>query len=911
MFRLRWFLLPGVLWFKLLLITYCCLGTGAAHAVYAPVMPTNLQLLVQNPASFPQNGYIVRSGVPLARSQQLLSTNDLAVVNDQGLAVPATFRVLARWGAGRSQVSAPIQWVLVSFPASVPAQSARSYRLSIDGSVTNPVSGATVTVSSTANAFQINTGAAQFEVPKHGLGVLSQASAGSGNTPLVGSSFELIANGVTYNSLLPIRRAELVSQDRLSAVIVVSAPINMPEIGNGRLALTRRYVFRAGASSVDVRASLAFEGDRCGNGVITCDGSPNGVQVSRWRERLQAANDTSSPLLGMRATRGQSLFSSNLTTGQTAGIRQLQRSNRLAAYQYTWRRPDGSVQTGSLADGAALLRDGPEGVIGVAIKSMHQYEPQALQQLSTTDTAIDLIDGPIWLGLRQGMFAEYAVHIGAPGTTLTDHLAAFWPDLQHSMQALPNPAWIAATGAVDEFPVGPLPSTFAGYDTVLTDTLNLTRSLRESRGLYGLMTHGLFPRFFGDPIRTDEIDCGDNDPTPADDVDDTYWCATWTDYHNAASTAVVAAFRYQDSNYLSDLATPAALRALHTLVYQCAPDDQNFYCGQAPAGYNGYRSDFNASHQYLENLILYYWLSGDESVPETLARGADTFRAYLCPGRNQVPQGPVCGPNTLINDPDARLNGRVTSQFLELFRFVGLASDDASFLDDWTSTSARNLTQHYVESQHLGDTIGFIEPSGGYLPDGSGGDFSIVTGAGTYYSTQLWMTGLYDLTMLYRLIPQQLDPSLGSPGVRPSQVLNAHARLITHALQVPPADGTVNGILPESMRIGFSGARLGGNVMTLEPGWTPGAMPTPCLDACHYLEGKAALAALMLRAADQTNAATLRSTGEALTQLGIQLRLASPQPLNKAVAIGLTRLHAAVARAAGTTEPPQFQDSFE
>lgn len=907
--RLLWFRRLSVMKVMTALLLGLC--SGIAAALYAPVMPGTLQMSVQNQSPFAQTNHIVRSGVPLARSQQVLSTASLAVLDDQGQAVPATFRVLARWGAGRNQANAPIQWVLVSFPATVAALSARQYRLSIDGSVVNPVSGPVLSVSSDASAFQIDTGNAQFVVPKSGLGVLSQASAGSGNTPLVGSSFEIVANGTTYNTLLPIRRAELVSQDRFSAVIVVSAPLNMPEIGNGRLALTRRYVFRAGASSVEVRASLAFEGDRCGNGQIACNGSPNGVHVTRWRERLLAANDAANPMLGMRATRVQSLASLSLAAGQTASIQQLQRSNRLAAYQYSWRQPNGAVLTGTFADGAALLRQGPEGVLGLALKSMHQYEPQALRQLSLTESAIDVIDGPIWLGLRQGMFAEYAVHVGAPGAALTDHLGAFWPDLQHGLLALPSPEWLAASRAVDEFPVGTLPAQYAGYDTVLTDTLSLTRSLRETLGLYGLMTHGLFPRFFGDPIRTDEIDCGDNDPTPADDSDDTYWCATWTDYHNAATNAVVAAFRYQDPSYLNDLATPAALRALHTLVYQCAPDNASLYCGGAPAGYNGYRSDFNASHQYLENVILYYWLTGDESVPETLARGADSFRAFLCPGRNQQPQGPVCSPNTGITDPDARLNGRVTSQFLEMFRFVGLATDDASFLDDWTSTTARNLTQHYAELQHLGETVGFIEPSGGYLPDGSGGDFSAITGAGTYYSTQLWMTSLYDLTLLYRLIPQLQDPLLGNPGVRPSQVLNAHSRLINHALGVSPGDGTVNGILPETLRVGFVGSRIGGNLLTIEPGWAPNNMPSPCWDACHYPEGKAALTALMLRAADQTGDPSLRATGEALTQLGIQLRLASPQPLNKAVSIGLTRLHAAVARAVGTAEPAQFQDSFE
>ena len=114
-------------------------------------------------------------------------------------------------------------------------------------------------------------------------------------------------------------------------------------------------------------------------------------------------------------------------------------------------------------------------------------------------------------------------------------------------------------------------------------------------------------------MRTDEIGCG-NDPTPVDDWDDAYWCGFWTDYHNTSASAFVAAWRYSDPSPLYSLSHPAAMRQLHTQMIRCAPDDDYFYCGQVPTGYGGYRVDNNSSHQYVENLILTYWMTATAPI---------------------------------------------------------------------------------------------------------------------------------------------------------------------------------------------------------------------------------------------------------------------------------------------------------
>lgn len=894
-----------------LLLFIALTGSFNVHADYAPAMPETLELRVENIADFDQQGYIVRSGVPLSRAQARTSTTGFAVVDNVGTAVPAQFNILARWNAGLDAVSAPIQWVLASFPASVPANSVRNYRLVIDGSIVNPAPAAALMVTSGSTAFIVDTGVGTFEIPSSGQRLFSVARSGEGDTTVIGGDFEVVVNGVSRTGILETRRAQVEHQDALSAVIVVSAEIDMPEIGGGRLALTRRYTFRANSTVVQLRSWLDWEGDLCGDGVLSCGGQPNGVRIDRWRERLSTflGSGANVSILGSASA---AVASSALSVGQTAHLRQLRRNARTEAPQFEQRLPNGATQSGALAEGGALVAGGSEGRLAVALKQMHRFEPQALRVLGDQSVALDLIDNGIWIGMRQGAYVEYAIAPFAPATSVSSVVADLWPDLNAPMLALPSAAWVAATRAIDEIPVGALPAPWDRFDAVLDTALDRTIELRSDRGIYGLMTYGLFPRFWGNPVLSEELDCGPiNDPTPADDWDDNYWCATWTDYHNASSNAVYAALRHGDVSRLHDISFPAALRVLHTQIYQCTPGNNSIRCGAAPGGYGGYRADFNSSHQYFDNLILYYWLTGDETVWRTLQRGSNGFRAYLCPSRGSTPPGPVCSPNTPINDADARLNGRVAGQNYETLRFVGLASGDASYLDDWTSNTARMLTQHYAEAMRGGVALGLIEPSGGYLP-GSLPDFSVITGPGTYYTTQLWMSALYDLTSLQRLEIQTQNMAVGSPLLTPRRVQTGYANAVMAATQIPPGDGTVNGIIPEWLRFTFTGARIGGSITALEPGWAPNAMPIPCEDACHYAEGKAAMSAVVMRGADASNDPVLRSFGIALADLGIGTLEAIPQPLNKAVGIGLTKLHASVARiTAPTSEPALFASGFE
>lgn len=656
----------------------------------------DVPLRVRETAGVDRSAEVVRSGVPIPRSAALLSTANLAILAPNGSAVPAQFRVLARWNAGRNDASAPIQWLLVSFAASVTARATETYRL-VDGP--NPAPAVAIRHTRDGNRVTVDTGAATFII---------DAAAGSlfeeiryGNVPMIaGGSLTARIDGAD-TSYGGARRVFIEDAGPLSAVIVVQGTY-----GAAQTSSERRYTFSAGSPVVIVRQTFAHEGT-------------GALRINRVRDTLRTTLGT--PLtVAITGAHDSAIIES----GVPASLTQRLRAQRTAPPRYDIETPNGTT-SGDHADGALLALRGNGGMIAVALERMHQYEPQALAALADGSIAIDVAAGDAWLGARQALFATFAIGVLPPSA---DPRRAVWAPLNHPLRAWPSASWFAGSDAVDPFPAGAVAPEHARYDAAVRQALDRTLAKRDELGIRGLMTFGLFPRIWGNPIYADEIACGD-DPTPDEDWDDLYWCTTWTDYHNTAYTAAVRAMRSGEVEWLDEITRPAALRVLYTQVFQCSPDDDHFYCGQAPAGYGGYRADFNSSHAYFDNLQLYYWLTGDTAVVETLERGARSMRNYLCTRRPAA----ACRPHDPPVDEWANLTGRVASQWVSTFRFVGLASDDASYLDDYRNTLARAVTQQYVEAAGFGFLLA------GWRP---------VTTAGRVTTDQLWMSALYDLKNL-------------------------------------------------------------------------------------------------------------------------------------------------------------------
>ncbi|HVR37742.1 MAG TPA: hypothetical protein VMU84_01500, partial [Thermoanaerobaculia bacterium] len=563
------------------------LAVAVLASVTTSVAMASVPLLVRETAGVVRSAEVVRSGVPLPKSANVRSVDALAIVDDHGVAVAAEFRVLARWNAGRDDSAAPIQWVLVSFPASVAANAIATYRLVTDGSVRNPATASPLRLERDGNRVVVDTGTAKFTIDASTSSLFDEIRVG--NTRLAGGGALTARVNESDITLSTLRRITIEHAGSLSAVVIV-------EHANGDFSAERRYVFSAGSSTAIVRQTLAWEGRICdGQGVIVCGGGvPNAMRVRRVRATLSSA--LTAPLdITVAGARNAPALHMN---GSTAFVRQKLRASRTAPSQFEL----SNNTTGVDADGALLAISGAEGTLAIALDHMHRYEPQALRLLDDGALAIDIADDQAWLGARQGMFATFAVAAAPRGATREELERSVWAPLNHPLRAWPDGTWFTASGAVDPVPPLTLAQPFADYDKTIQQVLDRTIEKTNTLGVHGLMSFGLLPRIWGTPILSDEIDCFGNDPTPQESWDDLYWCTTWTDYHNTAYTAAAHAIRTGDVAWLDEIARPAALRQLFTQIYRCSPTDQNFYCGQAPAGYGGYRVDFNSSHAYFDNL---------------------------------------------------------------------------------------------------------------------------------------------------------------------------------------------------------------------------------------------------------------------------------------------------------------------
>jgi hypothetical protein len=859
-------------------------AAGESAAVRIP-------LTVRETAGVARRGEVLRSGIPLPRSLAVRDPVQLAVIDPAGKPVPAELQVLARWGGGRDDNAAstqgPIEWLLVSFPATVGAGKSAVYHLVNGGAAAHPPPPAPLKLTREGDRFTVDTGAAVFRFGGDAGALFDEVRLASGER-LIGGGRMSARLGKDGGAAAPVahdafRSARIEHQGPLSAVVVVEGAYAMPPVGGGGLGSLRRYVFTAGSPTAIVRQSIAWEGSLSGgcNGCLVAHGAPNGVLLTGLRDELALALGGGAGGLRVAAIGGRkgADLAGAVAAGQEAAVRQLLRPDRAARLSCTV-QVAGARAACQKADGGLLAASGPRGTVAIALNHMHRYEPQALRLLPDGKLAVDWADDKVWLAHHEGLFATFAVAALPPGERSNDGRRAeldraVWAPLDHPLHAWPETGWFAASQAVPELPVGPLPRGLRDYDRVVGGTLKATLEHVDSEGLAGLMTFGVFPRYWG-RWGSPEIECKKRDPTPGETWDDLFWCGTWTDYHNTLATAPLWAMRTGEVEWLDEVGFPGALRTLHTQIMQCAPGDRWFYCGQAPAGYGGYRADFNSSHAYFENLFLYYWLTGDSTVVATLRHGGETMRRWMCdlrgPERGEQGDGPA-GPSCPADHPSRRAGfvGRVGSQWLAVFRFLGLASPDPSFSEDFRSGLARALTQQYAEPRRDGKGYGFLGAMDPKAP-------------ATLTTEQLWQLGLFDADNLYRFELDSGDEAIGQPPLKPSRVLAALARTIVDVEPRARGDRGLRGRWPLQLKVSWTGDRIGGELASAAP-----------LERDLYGPEKSCMASLLMRAGRQTGDRALLDAGREVVELTLGAAGGEILPLGKLDGQYLSRLHSAVA----------------
>ncbi|HEX2222954.1 MAG TPA: hypothetical protein VHN15_01975 [Thermoanaerobaculia bacterium] len=797
-------------------------------------------------AGIPRSGEILSSGCPLPRGMEKDPTR-FAVIGPDGKPVPGEFEPIAKWPDGS------IRWLRVAFPASAGAREDTTYRLRVG--VTGPAPQQRIRVERTddGKTVRVDTGAATFSVGA--LALLEQAQLPGGPPLLQGGTLEADIQG-QHGAACSLRRLEVQWEGPLTAVVFVEAPYSLT-FGEGAVVSRRRYTFTAGSPVALVEQATVWEGTLLGPVWRRGDGPINAVLVDRVRDSLA---------LGIRAGNGGEgvdvtvvgAFQEperriRLTTGEAA-LRQRLRPERLAPLRFEI-TADGQEPAGGVrADGGLLSVAGPHGAVAVGIRQMHRYEPQALRVLGGGETlAVDVCDDTAWLALRQGMFATVALGVfpTAPDRAALDQL---WARLNRPLRALPSASWINGTKAWDEIPdTATLPAQLALYDTLVPKVLRRTLDKIDSEGIPGLMTFGVFPRYWGESWGSPELE-GKDDPTPGQGWDNAYLFGTWTDYHNTCATAATWALRSGEAEWLDEITVPAALRTLHTQIYQGSPTDTYPYIGQAPSGYSGYRSDFNSSHQYFDNLYLFYYLTGHRFVPELLKRGADSDQRRWKIGQ----QG---------------YSGRSSHQRIFQVRFVGTAiSPEHHQLAIDLTRKAISLC--YAELEHQGKTYGFW----GETPVPA-------AGPAAFPVHNLWSWAFYDMNSVFWLMRETDDEEW--EGIRPSRVLVNVARMLSEVAPRLEGDGTVAGRWTRKIEVTFEGPKVGGKVSKL----------APLVEGEKYLFSgdKPALSALLARAAQLSGEASITAMAREVASYALKLVDKENVPLGKLLGLELHRTHSAVA----------------
>src|SRR4051812_4805203 len=250
-------------------------------------VPTRIPLAVRETAGVARSGEVVRSGVPLPRALGVRDPRALAIVGPDGRPVPAEFHVLARWSAGRDDATAPVQWLLAVFPATVAARGTAAYTLVADGSAgANPPPPSPLRLTRQGDEVVVDTGAATFRLGKNPGALFDEIDLPGGRGVVTGGAMTLRA-AAAEGGHSTRRGLRIESQGPLSAVVVVEGAYELPAVGGGQFGSRRRYVFTAGSPTAVVRHAIAWEGDlACTGCLVTKDGKPNAVLVERARDTL-------------------------------------------------------------------------------------------------------------------------------------------------------------------------------------------------------------------------------------------------------------------------------------------------------------------------------------------------------------------------------------------------------------------------------------------------------------------------------------------------------------------------------------------------------------------------------------------------------------------------------------------------
>jgi len=837
---------------------------------------------------------MVCNGIPIARSDNIKEMSGLCIEDQDRNKIPACFEVLSRWKGGKDDTTCPIQWLLVNFPASVPANQQRVYYLTSGKSMQPETK---VSVTETEQAFQVSTGVSSFVIPKDRLGLFSEISLSDSGTILsssnnLGSHSQIQGQAPAFAA--PPTEAIIKRQNDHYLVIKLSGDYTNEPVGTASakpLSYKIRYEFFAGSPTAVIYHKFYWSGS---NG-----GYYNGDPITVNQVSLNLPPMSTYDATDVYAN-PSTFFTGKLVSTEEASVYQQKR--KIFTDPHAAVIKHGSQQTTiPMVSRPMIINRSPKGDIAVTIDHMHYFEPQSIQSKADGNIQINVMASSQYFADYQGTWARTGICALPAGSSYETALSKNFAPLNNRLFAFPPNDYCVKSDVFLEIPFTPdkqSPPELQDYYHELTAVTRTTREFLIKEKFQGLMTWGSLVRYAS---LNGYSEIGTDQPG----WDKIYSNGTLTDYHGAWKNVMHQFLMEGNPDILYDLSFMGARRMLHTQIFQ--PDDpenpSSNYMGWAPTGYQQYRSDFNSSHSYFDNLILYYYMTGDMEVIDLLKlAGKAKQKIYTRdPGIDWQYES--------LNDP---LNGgaawvgyvdRVGMQSASIFHFLGHVYDPA-YLDDF-----KHMFNHAF-SQSLA-----------LLKDNTGNEYTFLSNEKNiesgFTTAQHWMVSLYFMQNLYLLYEEWGDIMPGPDNVSISRVFSGLANTYMKYVSrddirefcfgqsgcSKDADGSWTGSWNNRDEVYFDGNRIGGNLISLED--VDGNS-----DACLWSTGKSPIITQILRAGKMTNNAEQTNFGrDGISYMAQDIKsIGVNKPWNKETAMYFIRLHHAMAY---LSEPAPFDARFE
>lgn len=810
-------------------------------------MAINISLTVKEQDGISRSSEMVHNGIPIAKTENIKSTSGLIITDSTGTQIPATFEVLSRWNGDPSDIDKEIQWLLVSFPASVGANQTATFYLK-DGTQ-QPVAGP-IFLSQDASAITVDTGPAEFVISKTSLSLFNSISL-NGTTLLSGSggATSTIDTQSTASAIAPTL-VEVERNNDNYACVKVEGKYGNTAVGTMNpepLYYRIRYEFYAGSPTAVITHKFYWPGSS-GEGSYP----PEKITVNSVINSLPAMAGLSSAEVYANATtyRTGALSSGSAKVEQKRKTLFTDSSSAVVTH-------GADTSNTTFATRPMLLAKNTNGTVAVSLDHMHRFEPQALEVTSEGVIKVSPLSEPQYFAWSQGTWSRFSVSALPAGVSYSDTLASNFAPLNSRLFAFPSSSYISTTKVFGNIPTigsGALSTTFIDK---INDVADYSLSYMEAQKYQGLMTWGDIARYPGEE-------------GSASTWDKIYSGASLTDYHSASTNYIYNYLYTSDTKWLYDISFNAARRMLHTQIIQ--PDDtkSSAKMGWGFSGYGCYRNDQNSSHSYFENLYAYYYLTGDKEVIDIVSKGGSTKKWWY----TRIGGGTLAASNVYPVD-FISYSDRVAIQSASIFNFLG-HTYDSSYLDDFKA-----IFDHMFTTENV------------LLSNGDGKEYGFITGKepfdGTVSASQIWMDAIYPLHYLHILYNEVGDIQLGDDNILISRFLRAMMNSTREYYAKTPGDGTWGGTWANALNITYSGERIGGAIQS--------ATLITGTDQYVYGTGKGPIAAEMMntgRLLNDTDMIQFGKTGiEAVMGL-TDFTSAQTKPFAKEHGIFFTRLHGGV-----------------